>query len=162
MPLGSYLSFLGSGSVEGPGINLVPVQTHAVETDPSRRARTLKHLFKANHVNHSVMYHDLHFHNHLPHHLGSAYLLGASDPQLRQIYESDDEKLEPWTASPDEIVIDDWRDYLGDKQYQRAYIDFFEDQLVMRHSYDWKALVIRFLFSGDQPLYRALISGREF
>jgi hypothetical protein len=43
-------------------------------------------------------------------------------------------------------------------RYQRAFIDFFEDQLV-QHGYDWQALLNEFLLSGDEPLVNNLIAG---
>ena len=48
-------------------IDITSVEIHDVETKPEKRARTLKHLLKLNHANHAVIYHDLHFHNHMPH-----------------------------------------------------------------------------------------------
>lgn len=48
-------------------IDLPSVEIHDVEENSEKRARTLKHLIKLNHINHSVIYHDLRFHNHAPH-----------------------------------------------------------------------------------------------
>jgi len=44
--------------------------------------------------------------------------------------------------------------------YQRAFIDFFEDRLVM-HGYDWRDLVNDYLLGGKEPLINNLIAGRE-
>lgn len=141
-------------------IDIPPVPVHRIETDPDKRARCLKHLLKANHVNHSIVYHNLEFDNHLPHILCSAYLLGATEPQLHTIYDAESKELEPWRDSPSEIIEDDWRDFLGDKRYQRAYVDFFEDMLAAKFSYDWKQTVDYFMFQGEQPLVNGLIGGR--
>lgn len=43
--------------------------------------------------------------------------------------------------------------------YQRAWVDFYEDQLV-QHGYDWKALLEEFLFGGKEPLINNMIAGR--
>jgi len=43
-------------------------------------------------------------------------------------------------------------------RYQRAFIDFFEDQLVNR-KYDLKALLEDFLLGGQEPLINSLVSG---
>ncbi len=142
-------------------IELEPVEVHNVETDPEKRPRTLKHLLRANHVNHSVVYHNLQFDNHMPHILCSAYLLGASVPQLYHIYDVEAAALDPWVASPAEVVQSDWRDFLGDKHYQRAYVDFFEDALVLKFSYDWKKVVAEYVFKGEEPLINGLIGGRQ-
>ena len=46
------------------------------------------------------------------------------------------------------------------RSYQRAYIDFFEDQLV-QNGYDWKRLVEEFLYEGKQPLINNVVAGRK-
>lgn len=142
-------------------IDLKPVEIHDIETAPEKRPRTLKHLIKANHINHSILYHEARFHNHLPHHLGSAYLLGADLDQLHKVYDEESKTLEEWKDSPGEMTDADWREFLGDKRYQRAYVDFFEDELALKFSYDWKALIEEYLYSGKAPLVNALTSGRE-
>ncbi|EQL03853.1 cell cycle checkpoint protein RAD17 [Ophiocordyceps sinensis CO18] len=142
-------------------VNLAPVQVHQIETNPDRRARCLKHLLKANHVNYSIAYSDnLISGNCSPHLLSTAYLLGASEVKLHALYEEGIKSLEPWTPSPAEIVDLDWTDFLGDKRYQRAYVDFFEDKLAMTFAYDWKQEAEHFLFSGERPLVHVLIGGR--
>ncbi|KAK0278068.1 hypothetical protein LTR35_009390 [Friedmanniomyces endolithicus] len=135
----------------GTAIKLPKATVHDIEERPEKRARTLKHLLKANHINHSVIYNDLRFHNHTPHILGSA-------DQLSHIYDAESRHLEPWRDSPGEIAKHDWRDNLGKREYQRAYIDFFEDQLV-QHGYDWQSLLNEFLLQGKEPLINNLISG---
>lgn len=143
-------------------IRLEPVQVHNIETNPDRRARCLRHLIKANHANYSIVYNDLRYDNHNPHALSSAYLLGANEDQLRTIFDAESERLEEWVPSPAEIADNDWRDFLGHKEYQRAYVDFFEDKLVMDYSYQWKDVMKHFLFSGEEPLFHGLIGGRKY
>jgi hypothetical protein len=60
-------SFLAADGKAYPSIDIAPVETYDVETAAEKRPRTLKHLLKANHANHSIIYHDLRFHNHAPH-----------------------------------------------------------------------------------------------
>ncbi|KAL8712449.1 MAG: hypothetical protein Q9220_003297 [cf. Caloplaca sp. 1 TL-2023] len=139
-------------------IDVKPVEVHDVETLQDKRARTLKHLLKLNHVNFSVIYHELEFHNHTAHILGSAYLLHAGTEHLNAIYDEETRSLEPWRDSPGEVSTYDWRDYLGNPRYQRAYVDFFEDQLVL-HGYDWRKVLDEYLFKGKEPLVNNLISG---
>ncbi|GAP86315.1 putative mgs207 protein [Rosellinia necatrix] len=140
-------------------IDLPPVEVHNVETAPEKRPRTLKHLLRANHVNHSLLYHNLQFDNHMPHILCSAYLLGASDQQMHKIYDVEAKELEPWTPSPAEVTQDDWREFLGDRRYQRAFVDFFEDAMALKHNYDWKKVVDEYMFGGNEPLVSCLIGG---
>jgi len=148
----------GSASTS-QSIDLPSVEIHHVETSSDRRARCLKHLLKANHINYSIIYHNLQFDNHNPHILSSAYLLGASEAQLNKIYEEESKVLEPWKPSPAEVTDNDWRDFLGDKRYQRAYVDFFEDKLAMDFAYDWKKVVHHFMFTGKHPLFHGLVGG---
>ncbi|KAJ2897290.1 hypothetical protein MKZ38_004801 [Zalerion maritima] len=142
-----------------PSIDLESVEVHCIERAPEKRPRTLKYLLRANHVNHSILYHNLRYHNHMPHVLSSAYLIGANHHQLNKIYEAEAEELEPWKESPCELTETDWRDYLGDGNYQRAFIDFFEDGVAMRNAYDWKKVVHQYMFEGDEPLVNCLVSG---
>ncbi|KAF4581067.1 Cell cycle checkpoint protein RAD17 [Ophiocordyceps camponoti-floridani] len=140
-------------------IDLQPVEVHRVETDPDRRARCLKHLLKANHVNYAMVLDKTLAVNHSAQLLSAAYLLGASSDQLLALFESETQHLEPWIPAPAEVVDLDWQDFFGDKRYQRAYVDFFEDKLVMDFAFDWKKEVEHFLFVGEKPLFHCLTGG---
>lgn len=106
--------------------------------------------------------------------LSSAFLQGADADELGRVYETESKLLEPWTDSPGEISTDDWRDYLGCREYvcspvsvgdlfadsnryQRAFVDYFEDELV-RFSYEWKKVVNEYLFSGPEPMFNSIIA----
>lgn len=143
-------------------IDLPSIEIHDVETAPEKRPRTLKHLLKANHINHSIIYHNLQFHNHMAHLLGSAYLLGANVDQLHKIYDVESKELEAWKDSPAEITDSDWRNFLGDRRYQRAYVDFFEDQLALEFNYEWKKVAEKYMFSGKAPLINGVVAGRMY
>lgn len=149
---------IGSRARAG-AIDLPSVEVHHVETNTDRRARCLKHLLKANHVNYAILWNDLQFDNHNPHILGSTYLLGGNENHLNEVYNNEIKGLVPWEPSPSEVIDEDWRDFLGDKRYQRAFIDYFEDKLAMEFAYDWKKEVQHFLFSGQKPLFHALLDG---
>ncbi|KAK5990788.1 hypothetical protein PT974_09061 [Cladobotryum mycophilum] len=162
--MSAILSYLAGGNklVSGPhgrGIDLPSVEIHTIETNPDRRARCLKHLLKANHVNYSIIYNNLQFDNHNVHILCSAYLLGATENQLHDIYNSEIQDLEAWVPSPAEVIDEDWRDFLGDRRYQRAFVDFFEDKLAIKYTYDWKHELHHYLFGGKRPLFHGLIGG---
>lgn len=49
--------------------------------------------------------------------LGSAYILGALPEQLKDMYDVECKKLEPWPDSPGEVARHDWRKHLGDKRW---------------------------------------------
>ncbi|KAK5946813.1 hypothetical protein PMZ80_000957 [Knufia obscura] len=147
-------------------IDIPSVEVHDVETSTDKRDRRLKHLLKLNHANFSILWNNLRFHNHTPHLLGSAYLLDGSADHLTDIYEhAAKEGHEDWKDSPGEIALHDYRDFLGKREYQRAWVDFFEDQLV-DHSYDWKQVAARFLFERGKknepntyPMFSCLTAG---
>ncbi|KAF2397524.1 hypothetical protein EJ06DRAFT_463027, partial [Trichodelitschia bisporula] len=143
-------------SRRSPYIDIPPVQTPDIETAVEKQPRTVKHLVKANHANNSIFYHNLQFCNHFPHLVASAYLFGADSRHLNDIYDHENKQLEPWADSPGEISREDWRDFLGKREYQRAFVDFFEDQLVL-HSYDWKELIHAYLLDGKGPLINNMI-----
>lgn len=145
------------GAKVGP-IKLSPVKVFDVEVEKDKAGRTIKHLLKLNHANHAILFNDRKFHNHLPHHLGSAYLLGASSEHLEDVYD-DDTDLVKWEDSPNEVSKYDWRDYLGKKEYERAYVDFFEDTLV-EQGYNWEKVVQKYMFEGKDPIGNNLIGGR--
>lgn len=117
----TVLSYVGLGGSQRVNIAKVPVVN--VETLKDKRGRRLKHLVKLNHTNHSILYNHLRFHNHSPHLLGSAYLFNGSADHLTAIYEdiAARDNLEPWEDSPGEIALHDHRDFLGKKEYQRAW-----------------------------------------
>lgn len=50
---------------------------------------------------------------------------------------------------------------MGRREYQRAFVDFFEDQLVQKR-YEWREVLEEFLYGGKQPLINGIISGREY
>ena len=86
---------------------------------------------------------------------------------MNDIYEdaAKNEGHEPWKDSPGEIALHDYRDFLSRKDYQRAWVDFFEDQLV-HHGYDWQSVVRQFVFeSGNKssphplPMFNSLVAG---
>ncbi|OJD12151.1 hypothetical protein AJ78_07208 [Emergomyces pasteurianus Ep9510] len=156
--LPSVKGLFSSVTADTSAINIDSVEIHDVETAKQKPARALKHLLKLNHANYSILYHNNYFHNHMPHLLSSAYLFGSDADHLNRLYEMEGKVLEPWRDSPGEIVADDWRDFLGKPEYQRAYLDFFEDELI-HHSYDWKKVAEIYLYSGKKPLINCLVAG---
>lgn len=42
-------------------------------------------------------------------------------------------------------------------RYQRAYVNYFEDELV-RLGYDWKEVVREYLFLGRAPLFNSIFA----
>ncbi|EPS40885.1 hypothetical protein H072_5223 [Dactylellina haptotyla CBS 200.50] len=148
-------AILNMGSAwSGPGGNngdkiLQPVpMIKGDDKDP--RYRRLTQLLKLNHHDHSIFYHNLEYHNHMAYILSSAYLFGASADHLNDIYEKESKELEPWKDSPQEIDPGNWRAHLGDKNYQRAYLHFFEEEMIKKGD-NWKVTVWQFLTDKYVP-----------
>lgn len=48
--------------------------------------------------------------------------------------------------------------FLSGSSYQRAYVDFFEDELVL-NGYHWRKVLAEYLFTGKEPLINCVIAG---
>ncbi|EFR02171.1 MGS207 protein [Nannizzia gypsea CBS 118893] len=142
-----------------PGVEIKAIHGCDVESVEEKSGRRLRHLLKLNHATNSILYNNLTYYNYIPHLLSTAYLLGGNSDHLDRLYEAESKELEPWRASPSEIgQAEDWRLALGKREFQRAYLDFFEDEL-SRMGYDWNAVVLQYLCSGEKPLINSLIAG---
>ncbi|KAH0564938.1 hypothetical protein GP486_001677 [Trichoglossum hirsutum] len=149
---------MGLASSKARAIDIPPVKDCDIDNSPEKRTRTLGRLVRANHANHSIASKRLTGHNDLPLVLSSAYFLGAESEHLNNLYDEKSSELDSWQDSPGEVSRHDWRDYLGDRRYQRAFIDYFEDELV-RFGYDWKKVLAEYLLKGREPLIHGLVSG---
>lgn len=48
---------------------------------------------------------------------------------------------------------------LIDSRYQRAYVNYFEDELV-RLGYDWTEVMREYLFCGREPVFNSIFANR--
>ncbi|EED12307.1 conserved hypothetical protein [Talaromyces stipitatus ATCC 10500] len=157
--LSKILAFSSSNSIRVPTI-----KSHDIENPVEKPAKTLYHLVRLNHINHSVWIrgdtpdNSTTSHNFLPQHLVSAFLFGADNYALDNLYEANSGLLEPWKDAPGEVVGSDWMDFLGKREYERAFLDLFEDSLV-EEGYDWKVVLQKYLFSAKQPLISSITAG---
>lgn len=156
--------FVGLGG-RSRTVNVPSLEVHHIETTVDKRARCLKHLLKANHVNYSIIKShssDEYARSNLAAHaLSSAYLLNATQPQLNDLYDAQIKNLDPWAPSPAEITDEDFEEFLGNQSYARAYLDYFEDKLAMDFAYDWKNVVKHYLHGTSKPLLYGLFGGCE-
>ena len=89
------------------------------------------------------------FHSHSAHHLGSLALLGASDEQLKDIYENILRNYAgEYEPSPNEITWENWRNSLGDFRFCSAYQDFFNKELPTQG--DWKKRFFELLLNNTE------------
>lgn len=126
-----------------------PPKIHDIENAPEKPTRALKYLIKLNHANHAILFHERKSHNHIPHvspssqtsmlHdnynvdgkltcqlLSSAWIQGADADELHRLYETECLVMEPWVDSPGEVSLDDWRDFLGRREYVSPLSLFYE------------------------------------
>ena len=117
--------------------------------------KLLSHSF----ANYQLLFNELSFHNHNAHHLGSLHLLGATDEQLEKAYETMCKELDPYEKSPEEITLNNWRKYLGNKHFCQSYRDFFHQQLSNNQS-NWQKKFVEFLLdTPKQPMINGVIGG---
>lgn len=117
--------------------------------------KLLLHSFK----NYQTLFNELTFHNHNAHHLGSLYLLGASDNKLEEAYETMCKEMDPYESSPEKITLSNWRQFLGNKHFCKSYADFFHEQLTTNGN-NWQTKFNEFLLENKQePLINGVIGG---
>ncbi|KAF4342800.1 hypothetical protein FBEOM_3262 [Fusarium beomiforme] len=124
-------------------------------------AKTLDELLKKNHASHAALRNPrLLFHNHIPHALGSSYLLGASSAKLEEIYTAEEPNLTAVDAGVVRyaIVAENWRNHLAEKKYTAAYVDYFDDE-IKKNGGNWNKVVHDHLFSGEAPLVNGFCGG---
>ncbi|KAH7142685.1 MGS207 protein [Dactylonectria estremocensis] len=130
--------------------------------DPKDAAtKTLGNLLRQNHASHAVLREPrLLFHNHVPHALGSSYLLGASSAKLEEIYASDAPNLTVIDVGVlrNAITRENWREYLGQKKYTAAYVDYFDSE-VEKNGGNWNKVVEDHLYSGTKMLINGFSGG---
>ncbi|CAI7574409.1 unnamed protein product [Penicillium glandicola] len=137
-------------------IDLPPVNIHEIETAQDKPARALKHLLKLNHIE-NTLFDRRNFPSQLIHLLISSFLQGADADTLERIYEEQVSDLVKWKESPAEITTLDWRAHLGCRGFDRAFVDFFEDEMVQK-SYDWKEVMVEYMFTGKEPMFDSIMA----
>ncbi|KAB8223385.1 hypothetical protein BDV33DRAFT_228533 [Aspergillus novoparasiticus] len=140
---------------------LPPVSSFDLQSLPDERSKTLYTLLQRNHQNHAVLSGPkLIFHDHMPHMLGSAYLLGYPCDKLIEMYQNESSQLKSLNDGliRTGITKDNWRQLLGKKKYTAAYTTFFDQELANTPN-DWKTLVNEYLFTPPQPLINGFIGG---
>jgi hypothetical protein len=119
----------------------------------------LNKLLSNSFLNYQLLYNERIFHNHNSHHLGSLYLLGATNDQLEKAYEVMCKEMDPYEPSPEEINLSNWRTFLGNKHFCQSYRDFFNQQLTTNGNQWQKKFTELLLDNPKQPLVNSVISG---
>ncbi|OOO14172.1 protein of unknown function DUF4243 [Aspergillus oryzae] len=158
--------------------DLPPISSFDLQSLTDERSKTLYSLLQRNHQDHAVLSEPkLIFHNHMPHMLGSAYLLGYPCEKLIEMYQNESPQLKSLNDGliRTGITKDNWRQFLGKKKYTftfipsrnkltietrytAAYTTFFDQELANTQN-DWKELVNEYLFTPPQPLINGFIGG---
>ncbi|KZS96806.1 hypothetical protein SISNIDRAFT_482599 [Sistotremastrum niveocremeum HHB9708] len=98
----------------------------------------LAELLQQNYEQYHCLFHPIGFHNHLPHHLLTAYDLGASPSLLKAIYENEklvQRAIDPAkngssltnVPAPGDVTAETWKQWLGDERAYFAYLHFFSE-----------------------------------
>ncbi|KAL3488541.1 hypothetical protein BJX62DRAFT_239895 [Aspergillus germanicus] len=139
--------------------NLTPAYTLDIHDE---RADTLRRLLDKGHTSVAPLREPkLILHSHLPHLLGSAYFLRASAQQLEELYEHEITTLR---EIDDTFILgsalsrDNWRQFLGQKPYTVAYVQYFDRELEHSNG-DWKKVLRDYLFPGPEPLINGFCGG---
>ncbi|KAK9800044.1 putative MGS207 protein [Seiridium cardinale] len=141
--------------------SIAAVPTYRLEEFTDEPSQTLSRLLKKNHASFAVLRDPrLLFHNHIPHVLGSSYLLGATPEKLEGIFAREAKELRPIDEVDiqDGVTRENWRDFLGQKGYTVAYMKFFDSEVKKCHG-DWKAALHDYIYAGQEPLINGFSEG---
>ncbi|KAL2838539.1 hypothetical protein BJY01DRAFT_237438 [Aspergillus pseudoustus] len=126
------------------------------------RANTLRCLLEKGHTTVAPLRDPkLILHSHLPHLLGSAYFLGCSAEQLEELYSHEIttlREIDDTFIEGNAIQLGNWRDFLGQKPYTVAYVQYFDEE-IKRNEGDWKKVLNEYLFPGPEPLINGFSGG---
>ncbi|KAF9224210.1 hypothetical protein BS17DRAFT_780644 [Gyrodon lividus] len=92
-------------------------------------------LLEQDRQKHHCFFNSQGFHNHLSHHLLAAYDLGAPASVLQAIYDAKSPAQRPIDVGGDatldqvNITSDNFREYVGQERYYRAFLTFFTEQI---------------------------------
>ncbi|KAJ7437915.1 hypothetical protein B0H11DRAFT_2359306 [Mycena galericulata] len=108
---------------------ILPIQPGLVHTPSTHEATVvLEELLCKDYVSHHIFFNDLGFHDHISHHLVSAYDMGASPALLKLIYQNVSQIMRPLDQKED-ITESNWTARLGEYKAYSSYLAFFSDQI---------------------------------
>ncbi|KAH6665509.1 MGS207 protein [Halenospora varia] len=146
-------------SSQQTGLSTVP--THDLGKLSDLPSQTLHRLPQENHASLALLHApNLMFHSHMPHVLGSSCLLGASSSKLEEIYNHEAETLNPINSQfiLGGVTQQNWRDFLARKEYTVAFTNFFDEEVAKNHG-NWKEVLKKYLFAGEEPLINGFSGG---
>jgi hypothetical protein len=118
---------------------------HSRDSLPSDTTALASALLQQNHVKHHVYFNNGGFHNHIPHHLLTAFAVGATAPQIQHAYDRNASYQRPQYPVQDAVVEDmrkDKRNLLkycndnekkvfgGTEKYYADFQEFFATEMV--------------------------------
>nr|GAT48366.1 predicted protein [Mycena chlorophos] len=118
-----HLSLMSStaSSAFRPGLVNLP-------NSPAARSVLLE-LVQRDAEKHHCFFNDDGFHNHLPHHLVTAYDLGATPALLQAIWDDEAAIERPIGRSGKDVEVGNWTERLGEWSAYGSYLAFFESQV---------------------------------
>ncbi|KAL2191791.1 hypothetical protein L209DRAFT_761414 [Thermothelomyces heterothallicus CBS 203.75] len=146
---------------------------HIRQTDEA--AKKVSELLQEDMEKHHVFFNQLHYHNHIPHHLLALYGTGAPPSSLQTAYVNNTTyqrpALSPHTDEP--VNLRPWPSaaarYLGDETYYPDFLRFFQSEMPAAaasaassssSSSSWQPVVRKYLFdSGSDDLLLRMFAG---
>ncbi|KAJ7453275.1 hypothetical protein B0H11DRAFT_1741354 [Mycena galericulata] len=108
----------------------LPIQPGLVHTPSTHEAAVvLEELLYKDYVSHHIFFNDLGFHDHLSHHLVSAYDTGAPPALLKLIYKDVSQIMRPLDRQEADIIKSNWTARLGERKAYSSYLAFFSDEM---------------------------------
>ncbi|OJJ77428.1 hypothetical protein ASPBRDRAFT_36653 [Aspergillus brasiliensis CBS 101740] len=145
--------------------SLSPLPFYDIPNLSDERSRTLHALLQQGHREIGLLLGPkLLFHSHVPHKLGSAYSLGASVDQMKEMYQTEtvglnyEKKEDNSLFTRESITRQNWQKFINNKSYTVSFTDFFDREVSQSHG-DWKAVVHQYLFDPSYPLINGFIGG---
>ncbi|KAJ7476296.1 hypothetical protein B0H11DRAFT_1727341 [Mycena galericulata] len=108
----------------------LPIQPGLLHTPSTHEATVvLEELLYKDYVSHHIFFNDMGFHDHLSHHLVSAYDMGASPALLKLIYKDVSQIMRPLDRNEADMTESNWTARLGERKAYSSYLAFFSAEI---------------------------------
>jgi hypothetical protein len=122
------------------------------------KAKVASELLQVNHDRFHMFFNKDGFHNHIAHHLLTAYALNASAKDLQHHFDSNESYQRP-QGSYDQAIVTRMKEpaefikLLGNEQHYKNFLQLFKNEI---DSLGWQAVVNKYLFADDEVASKML------
>ncbi|RJE19326.1 hypA-like protein [Aspergillus sclerotialis] len=134
-------------------VHLTTSDTGVYSTKPREdAAKTASELLQDDMERHHVFFNDMHFHNHIVHHMLSIYALGASPEEIKAAYRRNSSYQRPVLPTKNDVVkfLSDkgsFKAALGKEENYPNFLAFFQNEIEAKGI---GAVLNEYLFAGDE------------